>query len=606
MSSGYDPKERLENLIKTAGITQIILVDDDFDVEAEENGIGIEAAANVLEVNKNDKQKINKVKQLDFEKYGLHLFDIDEKLQGSDVRDNQLQEYWGKIPEREKERFFEIFNVENTFKPTENAADSLSKMLKGTVEVKRKKVTDWLEVQEELVLSHSETNKYILVLFDLSLKNINTFKVDLGRYDKAGYRLVKRVLDSENHNVIPGIMTNEAQNEQEELELSEEQFGMGITAAAVMKKRLQEPRHMVKGLEMVVAAHALYEMGLAVREAFEQVTTKKAWGNVELPALLKIAKNAEKEGCHASENLLRLMQSRSSDELSFSVREACKSNPSIRLLDSFDEEWYRKFLNSNRTLDEIDDMSLSYKDSYISGRDLAEHHMPTYLGDIYTMPAPDGISSDCYILLCQPCSISVRSDGTRKTQEQSLVLAKLAKVRKNKEGGIPRPKVSQSTTLLIPYETVDKAGGTSLDQSPLCCVCFLDYLHLPSWLLDLCVYNDDGKAKTFEQDRLSDGPLEHGWLQHGNTMLDMVKSKSEKYKELVEEGQLKENDEVTKLLHLAVFGLSELKWDITYDNNGQYDFGVRRIARLRSNIAEGILTEFARYQSRVAYPSQLL
>ena len=294
MSSGCDPKKRLENLIKKAGITQIILVDDDFDVEAEENGIGIEAAANVLEANKNDKQKINKVKQLDFEKYGLHLFDIDEKLQRSDVRDNQLQEYWGKIPETEKERFFEIFNVENTFKPTENAADSLSEMLKGTVEVKREKVMDWLEVQEELVLSYSETNKYILVLFDLSLKNINTFKVDLGRYDKAGYQLVKRVLGSENHNVIPGIMTNEAQNEQEELKLSEEQFGMGITAAAVMKKRLQEPRQMVKGLEMVVAAHALYEMGLAVREAFEQVTSKKAWGTVELSALLKIAKNAAK------------------------------------------------------------------------------------------------------------------------------------------------------------------------------------------------------------------------------------------------------------------------------------------------------------------------
>ena len=135
---------------------------------------------------------------------------------------------------------------------------------------------------------------------------------------------------------------------------------------------------------------------------------------------------------------------------------------------------------------------------------------------------------------------------------------------------------------------------------------FLDYLYLPPWLLDLCVYNDEGKAITFGENGLSDGPLEYGWKLRGQEILTIIKDKSERYKELVQKDELQEDDEIAKLLCLAVFGLSGLKWDIKHDASGQYDFCIKRVARLRSNIAEGILTEFARYQSRAAYPSQLL
>lgn len=600
--SGYEAEKHLRDLVNKAGITKIILVDDDFDTEAEENGIGAVAAVNVLEASRDDKQKIDKVKPLKLERYGLSLFDINGELRKPEALNNQVLEYWSdRIPEDKKKQFFEILHAEDTVDLTQQAAGSLSGMIGETREVEKKGVKQWLQERKELINSHSKTGEYTLVLFDLNLKNIDTITEGIGRPDVAGYRLVREVLNDRNCQIIPGIMTNGAKNEQDELELSEAQFKDGIAAATIMKTRLQEPRTMIKGLEMVVVAHALYEMCLAVQDAFKQVAGNEPWGYVELPALLKMAKTAEEEGCHASERLLRLMQSRSSDELSFKVREACKNNSSIKLLDSFGSKWYKAFLESNGALSKIDNRSLSYKDAYISGQDLAKHHMPTYLGDIYKVLTSDG-NSDCYILLQQPCSISVRSNGKRKTQEQGLVLAKLVEGKENEK----KKEISQSVVLPIPFSTSGESSDTSLNQSSLCHVSFLDYFHLPPWLLDLCVYNDKGKAITFEENRLLDGPLEYGWQLRGQEILTIIKVNSERYEKLVQEDDLQEGDEIAKLLCLAVFGLSELKWNVKHDTNGQYNFCIQRVARLRSNIAEGVLTEFARYLSRAAYPSQLL
>lgn len=601
--SGYETEKHLRDLVNKAGITKIILVDDDFDTEAEENGIGAVAAVNVLEDSRNDEQKIDKVKLLNLDQYGLFLFDINGELRKSEALNNQVSKYWSdRIPREKKEQFFEIFHVEDTVDLTQQAAGSLSGMIGETREVEKKGVKQWLQEKKELINNHSTTGEYTLVLFDLNLKNIDTRANNIdGRFDKAGYQLVKEVLDDRNCQIIPGIMTNGVKDEQEELELSEAQFKEGIAAAAIMKTRLQKPRTMIKGLEMVVVAHALYEMRLAVQDAFKQVADDEPWGYVELPALLKMAKTAEEEGCHASERLLRLMQSRSSDELSFKVRETCKNNSSIKLLDSFGSKWYEAFLESNGALSKIDNRSLSYKDAYISGQDLAKHHMPTYLGDIYKVLTSDG-NSDCYILLQQPCSISVRSNGKRKTQEQGLVLAKLIEGKENEK----KKEISQSVVLPIPFSTSGESSDTSLNRSSLCHVSFLDYFHLPPWLLDLCVYNDKGKAITFGENRLLDGPLEYGWKLRGQEILTIIKANSERYEKLVQEDELQEGDEIAKLLCLAVFGLSELKWNVKHDTNGQYNFCIQRVARLRSNIAEGVLTEFARYLSRAAYPSQLL
>lgn len=604
--SGYETEKHLRDLVNKAGITKIILVDDDFDTEAEENGIGAVAAVNVLEASRDDKQKIDKVKLLNLEQHGLFLFDINGEMKKPEALNNQVSEYWSdRIPEEKKKQFFEIFHVEDTVDLTQQAAGSLSGMIGETREVEKKGVKQWLQERKELINSHSKTGEYTLVLFDLNLKNIDTRANNInGRFDKAGYQLVKEVLDDRNCQIIPGIMTNGVKNEQDELKLSEAQFKNKIAAAAIMKTRLQEPRTMIKGLEMVVVAHALYEMCLAVQDAFKQVAGNEPWGYVELPALLKMAKTAEEEGCHASERLLRLMQSRSSDELSFKVRETCKNNSSIKLLDSFGSKWYKAFLESNGALSKIDNRSLSYKDAYISGQDLAMHRMPTYLGDIYEI---SGLTtgSDFYILLHQPCNISVRNDGKRKTGEQGLVLAKLIEYKKNKKD--PK-RISQSTiSLPSPFKMENNASDLSSGQgSRFYYVDFLDYLYLPPWLLDLCVYNDEGKAITFGENGLSDGPLEYGWKLRGKEILTIIKDKSERYRELIQKDKLQEGDEIAKLLCLAVFGLSELKWDIKHDASGQYDFCIKRVARLRSNMAEGILTEFARYQSRAAYPSQLL
>lgn len=600
--SGYNAEEHLKNLIRKAGISRIILVDDDYDQTANDGGIGLHAVINALESNRDNSTLMERARSLSLDVYGLNLFGLGGELEDNDVLLNTLTEHWDEdVPSEKKKEFFDVFGLKDTTSDTNAATESLSALVGDAATVVAKGVSDWLEESQELLEQTYDANKFVLVLFDLNLKNFGATEARFGRYDKAGYQLVRETLKAGNEHIIPGIMTNEAATEAEELKLSDEQFGLGITAAAITKKRFQSDKKTARGLEMVVAAHALYAMEHEVKSAFQNIAQNKCWGDVlELRALLEMAKEAENEGCHVSESLLRVMQRRSSDALSFGVRDACKNNAAIRILDNFEATWFGGMLVEKNAIEDLDKKPLLYKDTYVSGQDLAKHRMPTNLGDIYQIRRLSGVG-DCYVLLQQPCNIAIRSNGSRKTHTQDFVLARIIEGNEKEK----RQEVSQSGPLTVPSSTEEQLGGTSLAGKTKCHISFLDYIHMPPWIVDLCVYSDDGEARSLVKADLVGGPIERGWQVYGATLLEELGHRIAKYQGLLDIQSLEVESETAHLLALAVFGLPNIV-NIKRTEDGRIDFGVRRIARLRDNIAQGILTEFARYQSRAAYPSKLL
>ncbi|WP_347711508.1 hypothetical protein [Olsenella uli] len=595
----YEAADHIQELVSNTGISRIILVDDDYEDDMSGCGIGLPAVIDALESNRKNGSVMDRIKGLDLAEYDVELFEPDESLVNNELLVNTLTDHWdGGVPQETKEELFNALDLRDTREETSGAIDSLSSMLKGTVKVKTMSVSEWRDNSASLFAQDFKEGEFVLVLFDLKLRNVDTSRIGIGRSDKAGYTLVKRSLEQGNSHIIPGIMTNEAHTREEEMALSDEQLRQGIASAVITKQRFKSKREMVRGLEMVATAHVLYEMEQEAERAFQDVVKSKAWGGtVELCALAGMAKEAEREGCHLSESLLRFMLHRSNDTLSFKVRESCRHNAAIRMLNKLDGGWFGG-LPDNNAMRELDKIPLLYKDAYISGKNLAKHRMPTNLGDIYQINKPDN-PDDCYILLQQPCNISVRSGGERKTGEQDFVLAKII-------GGKENHRDSQSGPLPVPFAPIERGGETSLAGETQCRVSFKSYIHMPPWALDLCVYDGDGESRSIEEDDLVDGPIERGWQAYGRAMFEDLTRRVSEYQSILESASIAEQSQAAKYLELAVFGLPNIGWDIECDEDGRIRFGIRRIARLRDNIAQGILNDFARYQSRAAYPSKLL
>lgn len=113
------------------------------------------------------------------------------------------------------------------------------------------------------------------------------------------------------------------------------------------------------------------------------------------------------------------------------------------------------------------------KELYESADYLNSYHLPLELGDIFVKP---GSTSKSYILLVQPCDLMLRSNGTRQPELEYLTLLEVA-------------PASPSAKYLHEMEYY----GLSGDENWF--VRLKSSYQVPSFILDMCVYDNDGLAR---------------------------------------------------------------------------------------------------------------
>jgi hypothetical protein len=211
---------------------------------------------------------------------------------------------------------------------------------------------------------------------------------------------------------------------------------------------------------------------------------------------------------------------------------------------------------------------------------LNRHHLPIDLGDFF-----QDARGTQYILLSQPCDLMVRPNGRRAYDEKCTRQVALVEFVRNT--GEKEPKVS--------WEKIDWYDeGTG---SPA----YLDFAiahDVRLAVLDLCVLNEDGKAK-IDVNGETPGGLIDSWQKHCTSVRNLFRTAANRYKDL---GKKKVKDDIKKFL-LPAASLSA-RFDVSV-NGDVVSYEIQRVGRLLQPRAGTLLTRFAQYRSRAAFEHDL-
>lgn len=603
--SGYDAIAHLNALKTDIGIVKIIIVDDDMDLEETEKTLGVGAVLNAL-IDAANSAKQLEIKELHLEQYDLMLFDINGNIKDEiALAESVTPERWEAVPHEVRESFFSIVGMPDTRAQTREGLDSFSQNVSSVIDVETISVREWNKRKGNL--GELGRDSYVIVLFDLNLKNVSPHDADFGRYDEGGAVLGSQALETLPYGYIPGILTANIDTGKEEIEGTDGQFVAGRQLGMISKKRLEKPKDIVKGLESIIAANILYELErealeiFGVQQVFADAASEPSCKHLGLGILSRMIKQAEDEGEHLSNGVIRLMGERFVSASQGKMRERCMKNKKIGLLGKIKAEQFNTLLGIEA--DETEDCPLRFDDAYIAGKTLAQRRYPTMTGDVYELTFSDGATVDC-VLLVQPCNLSIRGDSEKRGA--NITHFPLVELKMQRSGTKPDHRISYGSRIPAPKDILD-----CNDEMVFCQPEFSECRYVAPYLLDLCVFSEDGRAST---EFLANGGaimmLEPGWQLYKGSLERGLLDRIEKYNQLMQSASVNDaleegfisNEGILK----SIFSITENYPEVKRLPSGAFSFGIRRKARLKEHYAHGLLLEFARYQSRYGFPGRLI
>jgi hypothetical protein len=234
-----------------------------------------------------------------------------------------------------------------------------------------------------------------------------------------------------------------------------------------------------------------------------------------------------------------------------------------------------------------------------SGELINQRHSPLACGDFFSV---DGQTNKLWVLLGQPCDISVRATGKRKFEQAVLVLAKpvegapvtavgraLAEARSALEAA-NSPKAL--AVLAAMSGALEKLGDAPASHRffPLNArlndrawqLDFLNWTPVSLECLDLCVFNPDGALK-LDPNAARPTALLPGWQKRFDAAAAEIKKAA---------GQVPKE---------WVLGGSNISHRTPKIQNGVLTFKYKRVGRIRAPRSVAAYAAFSSYQSRAAF-----
>lgn len=198
-----------------------------------------------------------------------------------------------------------------------------------------------------------------------------------------------------------------------------------------------------------------------------------------------------------------------------------------------------------------------------------------------------------FILICQPCELMIRGDGSRTVYDAVLLPLKFRKIKPKKVDDFKAKRRPEIYSFYESISTVVDKGAYSVE------------LNKPTTVnlsfLDLCCFNEDGALM-----------LNKATTPHSALLTKGLKTRFEKYQKLVLEKTAKEIKK-SALGNLIYFPTplfakdSSLLSGVTLtQRKGCVSAPIRRINRVRDALAEEILADFYRYKARKAWGADFL
>jgi hypothetical protein len=230
--------------------------------------------------------------------------------------------------------------------------------------------------------------------------------------------------------------------------------------------------------------------------------------------------------------------------------------------------------------------NIQKKDVYESEDYLNENYLPLELGDIFIKTGKD--SKKRYILLAQPCDLMVRNDGKREPEIVHVPIAEITSSR--------------------PYYGVELAYYGNPNEQWF--VNLRQVHQIPVWLLDLCVFNNDGSATMSLTEEAPDA-IRPSWkrryvllqkqVAHRLKLLDALSLVKGEDPKLVRAKQKLKSELMVDILNMGIFK-GKL---VSKKGENRVVFNCSRIGRLSRDRAFGLLMGYTGFLCRPAYEVSL-
>ncbi len=437
--------------------------------------------------------------------------------------------------------------------------------------------THWQD-QGETILNQPGTT---LVFFDLDLRHEHLSAT-------AGADLLRKVQRRPDTSAIAGILTHEAASADAERSLNErlrEQYDLD-PFPLLGKGRAEDATQFLDGLRTyLIIAQVQQHAGTIARSIQDGVdAARQALEQIDAYDFITAMQNARYEGVYELDGPLRI------------ANRAIRRETVAALGRHVDPGTLAVLRTAAAIIVPLDESHAeqeharrwehAYDDSdYVNG-----NHLPLEVGDVFLLTR-DGAAASYYVLLMQPCDLSLREGGKRSTSLKQFTLAKLRQTRTS--GSVASHAKVDRPAILSP----DITDRTDWEVN------LADLLHIPDDVLDLVVFDTGGRA-VMNAANLTGGVLQESWNARGRTLenrrvkhLDEVKKLGGSLARV--DGVLRQRfiDKITR----NELGLTSSKLQAQFDEEAaEIRFNVCRVGRMTTPIANQVLTSAGQRQYRPA------
>jgi len=583
---------KLEKIMQILTIKKVYYVDDAFELNTGKDEFkGLIYTA--LQTG-----KIEQLRQITLQ--GIN-FNIEEA-----VLLDHIDSVWEEItfPKQLKyfERVYDVIGTESQVVDDYRKSNTITRFFKPEL-IELLKPFEWDE-KKQAIFDSLDVNEKIIVFIDQDLKHAKG-----GRYSKlrlTGEDLIAEVKQSGSINkCILILFTHTIQDHHNELTRRKEilQNRQDLKAEdflALKKGRLQNPSFFADGIKKACLNKRFEQIKNKTQTLFEEARVRTSGDIDELDTYdfdEVILKSSVTEGVWEAETFIRVYNIYLSDNFKKKIDENGYTQIMNKEINIAKEVGKIEFELKDNIKPNSNKYYLRHKELYEDGDIINKLRLGTANGDIFKIH--DGNQQGEYILIAQECDLMVRNDGSRGSNHGYLfkidVLTKsqlLSQIQNRAKKG--EQFFADKFELGYYQPETNISGIIRLSEG----------IVINLNVLDLVAFNKDGESELKILDPL---PFESdlyntSWCNRYDTLLKYFTDKAKTLEKVAVEIE-KVDAEIRNTLKNSVN--IHLAFNDSYGKNDSYkegifNFGIKRIRRLREASAKTMLEKFARFLSRTA------
>ncbi len=462
----------------------------------------------------------------------------------------------------------------------------LGELLEPVVDLEKVGHTGWRGLFSDV----AKADVGVLVLFD------KDFSDESGGSATTGEELAGALLKVGNPLVKVAMLTRSAEDEQQELDQTRAlemalHTGAG-TVVVIGKYRLGDTSVLPGALRVLLLAEEIESYRNLADKALDAAveSAREELKKLQRYTIMGAIASAQKEGVFELDPPLRLVRRAYERSLAITVRDR---QFSLDHLPKFRSGAIVSYLKAGAAGPQLG--ASQRADLFEDGAHVNALGLPIEIGDIFETEWLLGgaIENKKFILLSQPCDISMRKGGVRAPEIQTFTLHEFRRV--GAENDVRDGEVRRLVAI-GPFEDDLESWGIN----------FGGQLSVPALAVDATVFGLDGTA-SINIDYVEERPMAYAWIERHGELLKRARQLITKLGNLP--GSVikmsGDHEELTRTVAAGLLGTS-LSPKVGISGvidpaNSTVRFGLRRVSRMLPSAAAGLLATSAAYHARPAY-----